>query len=83
MNYINKFKHNYTLTYTFIYIYLVLVISEGENMTGSGSLQVSVLQLGPLAVTSANKLTFGIGSRVVLDAAPSLDQDNTPGKLKV
>ena len=52
-------------------------------MTGSGSLEVSVHQLGPLAVTSANKLTFGTGSRIVLDAVLSKDQDNTPGDLKV
>ena len=74
---------NLQLHSTYFLIYSVLVISEGSNMTGSGSLEVSVHQLGPLAVTSANKLTFGTGSRVVLDAVLSKDQDNTPGDLKV
>ena len=38
--------------------------------------------LGPLAKLSANKVTYGTMSKIVLDATLSEDRDNSPGELK-
>jgi hypothetical protein len=56
-------------------LFSVLVVAEDGQQQGSGSLLVSLDQLGPLAITAAKKLTFGTGrwsdfSRVsILDLA--------------
>jgi hypothetical protein len=42
-------------------LFAVLVVSEDGQQQGVGSLLVSLDQLGPVAITAANKLTFGTG----------------------
>ena len=52
------------------------------SVTGTGWAQISVESLGPLAKLSANKVTYGTMSKIVLDATLSEDRDNSPGELK-
>ncbi len=49
-----------------LFLYAVLVLGEQAGQYGRGSLLVRLGQLGPLAVTAAQQITFGTGTKELL-----------------
>ena len=59
----------------------LIMVQFHTKVTASHTLKV--LPMGPKAELSCNEVTFGAGSKVVLDGTPSRDRDVMAGKIEV